>query len=68
MKMKSKNELLIIFDGWVADTEQVTKLQEAVKMLKEVFNEPNIELTISKDNFIEHGFDLKLTMTIQEEK
>jgi len=66
--MKSKNELLIIFDGWVADTEQVTKLQEAVKMLKEVFNEPNIELTISKDNFIEHGFDLKLTMTIQEEK
>jgi len=66
--MKSKNEFLIIFDGWVADTEQVTKLQEAVKMLKEVFNEPDIKLTISKDNFIEHGVDLKLTMTIQEEK
>ena len=64
MKVISEINQIAVYEAWTPETGTKDAIEEAVKVLNYAFPELKAELMVKWDNFVEHGFDIKLRLKI----
>jgi hypothetical protein len=65
MKVQSEIVQIIDFETWTPNREIKDSIETSIGILNFVFPELKAKVIVNCDNFVEHGYDIKLRLKIK---